>query len=69
MANVNTTMFQQTKGKLGAAGNATAVFNTTGPVSPAFLGRTVTFSYVLLAGPATRPVTYASLPVLVNFIP
>jgi hypothetical protein len=69
LARANTAMFQNSFGTLDASGRGQAVFDTTGPLSPVFLGRTISFAYLLLTAPGTRPVTYASLPVMVNLIP
>jgi hypothetical protein len=67
--NANSYIFKNTMGQLDAAGKATATFDTLGPVDPAWLGQHISFAYVLTSGPGTRPVTYGSLPVMVNFIP
>jgi len=67
--NANSNIFKSTMGRLDASGKATASFDTLGPVDPAWLGTNISFAYVLLSGPGTRPVTYGSLPVMVNFIP
>lgn len=64
----NTPMFQNTMGVLDANGQATAKFDTRGSIDPSYLGTTFTFAFVLLSGPMQLPVTYASYPVLVNFI-
>ncbi len=65
---LNSSIFQNTMGKLNAAGQATAVFNTLGPVSQAYLGTPFYFAFVLLSAPGTQPVTYVSFPVTVNMI-
>lgn len=65
----NGPIFQNTLGTLDASGQATAVFNVPGPVSPVHLGKHYTFAYVLTQSPGKPPVTFASYPVLINFIP
>ena len=65
----NTLIFQNTMGKLDSSGMAMASFNTLGPVDPQWLGKHFSFAFVLLSGPSARPVTYGSLPVMINFIP
>jgi hypothetical protein len=65
----NGLIFQNTRDVLDASGQAIATFNTNGAVNAIHLGRHYTFAYVLTDGPGKPPVTYASFPVLVNFIP
>jgi hypothetical protein len=65
----NSGAFQNSFGVLNGSGQATCSFNTGGPTNPAFLGLSFNFAYVLLTSPGTRPITYGSLPVKVNFIP
>jgi hypothetical protein len=67
--NANSFFFQNTMGLLDSSGMATATFDTRGPVDPQWLGTHLSFAYILLSGPSSRPVTYGSLPVMVNFIP
>jgi hypothetical protein len=62
-------MFQNFNGVLNTSGMAIAWLSTLGPVNPAFLGQRICFAYVLTSGPATRPITHTSLPVMINFIP
>ncbi len=67
--NANSSVFMNSKGVLDASGKATPWFNTLGPVDPAYVGKTISFAYVLLAGPGTPPVTHSSNKVMVSFIP
>jgi hypothetical protein len=62
-------MFQNTMSALDASVEATAIFDTLGPVHTEMLGQTISFGYLLLSGPMTMPVKQGSFPVLVNFIP
>ena len=68
-AHINSVVFQNSFGTLDAAGQAACTFDTVGPPNPAFLGMSFDFAYVLLTAPGSRPITYGSLPVKVNFIP
>jgi len=67
--NPNSARFQNSMGTLDAYGRAVVTFDTLGSVTPTYEGTTLSFAYVLLSGPGQRPVTYSSLPVLLNFIP
>ena len=66
--NKNTAMFVNTYGTLDANGMAEATFKTFGPL-PQWLGRNVTFCALGLTAPGVRPITWASNPVMLNFIP
>jgi hypothetical protein len=65
----NGIIFKSTRGVLDASGRAIATFDTNGAVNSIHLGKHYTFAFVLTAAPGQLPVTYASFPVLVNFIP
>lgn len=68
LARLNSAMFPNTLGVLNGSGEATAVFNTLGPVNQSYLGTQLYFAYALLTGPGSLPVTYVSFPVTVSFI-
>ena len=65
----NGSTFQNTFAALDAQGTARARFVTIGPLDPGLLGTHIYFAYALLTGTGQRPVTYASVPAIVNFIP
>jgi hypothetical protein len=65
----NSAMFQNSMGVLNSSGMAVVWFSTMGPVDPQYLGKQIYMAYLLTSGPATRPVTYASLPIMLSFIP
>ena len=66
---LNSAVFHNSFGTLDVTGRAQAAFDTNGPTNPSFLGMSFNFAYVLLTAPGTRPITYGSLPVKVNFVP
>jgi len=68
LTNKNTTLFNNTYGFLDASGQATATFHTTMFLN-GWGGRTVTFCGLGLTGAGYRPITYATNPVKLNFIP
>lgn len=66
--NFNTPMFINTYGVLDGTGKATATFKTFNWL-PQWQGKTVTFCGLGLSTGGQRPITYATNPVLLNFIP
>jgi len=65
----NSSVFQNTMGVLNGSGQASAAFDTIGPVDSAYLGTQLYCAYILLAGQLQPPVTFASNHVIVNFVP
>ena len=67
LANSNT--LPQSKGVLNASGKAVSGFRLNKAMGSAWVGRQMNVAYIVYQGPGFTPISYASMPVTILFIP